>query len=86
MTFLDRVRRVLTDAAPERYPVMIDTALFAVVAVHDDYADLRAGSVSGDDPDGRTIVVTDYIRSMKLAAIGSIQPIEDWRIVRMKAA
>ena len=80
MAFIDHVRQVLTEAAPLKYPVMIGTGLYAVEAVHDDYADLRVGNVT-DDADSKTITLNAYTRSMKLSEITSIQAVPDWRIL-----
>jgi hypothetical protein len=77
VTFLDHVRQVLTDAAPERYPVMIDSGYYSVVAVHDDYADLHPGSVTEV---AGVIAVSSFTRALKLATIDTIEPITGWRI------
>ena len=80
MAFVDHVREVLRAAAPLKYPVMIDKGLYAVEAVHDDYADLRVGNVT-DDAGSKPITLDAYTRSVKLSEIASVQAVPDWRIV-----
>ncbi|MBP0492858.1 hypothetical protein [Roseomonas indoligenes] len=83
MAFLERVKQILADAAPEKYPVLIDKTLYAVVAIYDDYADLRRGDIYHRDGHENTVAVVNYIRAVPFSEIKSVQAIPDWHIIRL---